>query len=90
MAEQYGFFTDEYQGGIEVETLQTGDGKALFQDISFEDGTVSIGMSYGPILSLKPVRKNRKQTVRNDPTRILAYKALRQAKRKGGNKIVIL
>ena len=47
MADQYGFFTDEYQGGIKVESLQTGDGKALFQDISFEDGTVSIGMSYG-------------------------------------------
>ena len=47
MAEQYGFLTDEYQGGIEVETLQTGDGKVLFQDISFDDGTVSIGMSYG-------------------------------------------
>jgi len=43
----YGFFTDEYFGGIEVETLQVGDGKALFHDISFEDGTVSIGMSYG-------------------------------------------
>ena len=52
--------------------------------------SLSIGMSYGPILKLKPVRNNRKQTVRNDPTRILAYKALRQAKRKGGNKIVIL
>ena len=47
MAEKYGFYTEKYSETLEVETLMTGDGKAQFTDIQFEDGTASVGISYG-------------------------------------------
>lgn len=43
----YGFYTEKYSDTLEVETLMTGDGKAQFTDIKFEDGTASVGISYG-------------------------------------------
>ena len=42
-----GFYTEKYDNGVEVETLMTGDGKARFTDIQFDDGSASIGISYG-------------------------------------------
>jgi hypothetical protein len=47
MAEKYGFYTEEYNNDDSIETLMTGDGKTLFSDISFPDGTQSIAFSYG-------------------------------------------
>ena len=44
---KYGFYTEEYDNGVEIETLMTGDGKTQFTDIQHDDGTASIGMSYG-------------------------------------------
>ena len=45
-ATQYGFNTEEYDNGLTVETLRTGDGKTQFAGCKFDDGTVSIAMSY--------------------------------------------
>lgn len=47
MTEQYGFYKEEYDNGTSIETLMTGDGKAQFTDVVFDDGKVAIGMSYG-------------------------------------------
>ena len=47
MAKQYGFYTEKYSETLEVETLMTGDGKAQFTDVHFDDETASIGISYG-------------------------------------------
>ena len=47
MAEQYGFDTEDYGDGLIVESLTTGDGKAEFCDISYEDGTVAVSIGYG-------------------------------------------
>ena len=47
MAEKYGFYTEKYSETLEVETLMTGDGKTQFTDIQFDDGTASVGISYG-------------------------------------------
>jgi hypothetical protein len=47
MSKVYGFTTETYEGGATIETLTTGDGKAQFTDISYEDGSASIGISYG-------------------------------------------
>lgn len=44
---KYGFYTETYADGTSIETLMTGDGKAQFTDCHFEDGTASIGISYG-------------------------------------------
>jgi len=46
MKEKYGFVTEKYESG-EIETLITGDGKAQFTDLTFDDGFVGIGFSYG-------------------------------------------
>lgn len=43
---KYGFYTESYGEGLSVETLMTGDGKTQFCEVMFEDGSVSIGMSY--------------------------------------------
>ena len=43
---KYGFYTEDYDNGLSVETLMTGDGKTQFCEVLFDDGTVSIGMSY--------------------------------------------
>ena len=45
--DKYGFYTEEYENGTSIETLMTGDGKAQFSDVRFEDGLVGIGISYG-------------------------------------------
>jgi len=47
MEKLYGFYTEEYDNGFGVETLMTGDGKAQFTDIGFDNGNASIAMSYG-------------------------------------------
>ena len=47
MAEQYGFYTEEYDNEQTLETLMTGDGKSTFTDIIYEDGTVAVGIGYG-------------------------------------------
>ena len=46
MSKKYGFIVEEYETG-KIETLVTGDGKTQFSEISFDDGSVGIGMSYG-------------------------------------------
>jgi len=51
--------------------------------------SLSIGMAYGPVTSLKHAINNRRSTLQKDSTRILAYKALHKAKKLGGNKITI-
>ena len=43
---KYGFYTEIYPDETSVETLRTGDGKTQFTDLTFDDGTVGIGMSY--------------------------------------------
>ena len=43
----YGFYKESYDNDVAIDTLMTGDGKALFTDLSFDDGTASIGISYG-------------------------------------------
>jgi len=43
----YGFTTEKYDGDYSVETLTTGDGKAQFTDLDFQDGFVGIGFGYG-------------------------------------------
>lgn len=50
--------------------------------------SLSIGVAIGPLMRLKPETNNRKKTLAKDPTRVLAYKALREAKKRGGNTIV--
>ena len=47
MSDKYGFYNEEYENGTEIKTLMTGDGKTQFTDMKHDDGTVSIGMSYG-------------------------------------------
>jgi hypothetical protein len=47
MERQYGFYTEQYGDTFSIETLMTGDGKAEFTCIGYDDGTVSIGISYG-------------------------------------------
>ena len=47
MTKQYGFYTESYDNGVEIETLMTGDGKAQFIDIKHADGTAGIGIAYG-------------------------------------------
>ena len=44
---QYGFYDEEYDDGNSCRTLMTGDGKALFTDLVFENGLVGIGFAYG-------------------------------------------
>tara|TARA_R110000850_G_scaffold165803_2_gene290842 strand:- start:2115 stop:2411 length:297 start_codon:yes stop_codon:yes gene_type:complete len=43
---KYGFYTEEYKEGFSIETLMTGDGKSQFAECIYDDGTVSISMSY--------------------------------------------
>ena len=45
--EIYGFSTEQYENGHQIETLQTGDGLTEFTDLYFDDGQVGIAMSYG-------------------------------------------
>lgn len=51
--------------------------------------SLSIGMAYGPVTSLKRATNNRCNTLQKDLTRVLAYKALYKAKKTGGNQIMI-
>ena len=44
---RYGFYIEEYEDGSQIRTLMTGDGKALFTDLHFEDGCKGVGFSYG-------------------------------------------
>jgi len=44
---EYGFVTEEYNDGTTQRVLSTGDGKATFSDIDYENGDVGIAFSYG-------------------------------------------
>ena len=62
MNKNYGFSVIEYDNGVSIETLETGDGKSEFTDITYDDGTVAIGMSYG-VGSGIGVKVQRNQTI---------------------------
>ena len=49
---------------------------------------LSIGMATGKIYNIKPLLYHSKKEFRKDPTVFLAYKALKEAKKRGGNQIV--
>lgn len=53
------------------------------------NATISIGVARGPIYETKPARSRKKQHLYNDPIRALAKKALNEAKKKNGNRIII-
>ena len=46
MSNRYGFKTETYDNGLAIETLVTGDGKTQFAECIFDDGTVSLAVSY--------------------------------------------
>ena len=50
--------------------------------------SLSVGIASGRIIDTKPITHHRKSDFQKDPTRYLAYKALKEAKRKGGNIII--
>jgi hypothetical protein len=43
----YGFTTEKYNDGSEIETLQTGDGKAEFVTIGYDDDESQVGIGFG-------------------------------------------
>ena len=47
MNNKYGFHLERDSSGTSVDTLVTGDGKSAFSDITYSDGDVGIGFSYG-------------------------------------------
>ena len=51
--------------------------------------SLSVGIATGQINNTKPINHNRKSDFKKDPLIYLAYKALRKAKKTGGNKILI-
>lgn len=53
------------------------------------NATISIGVARGPVYNTKPARSRKKEHLYNDPTRALAKKALNEAKKKNGNRIII-
>ncbi len=62
------------------------DLEKIRKEIEKLGATISIGVSYGIIINIKP--KNRREAYRNITVKN-ALKALREAKRKGGNRIVV-
>ncbi len=52
--------------------------------------SLSIGMCRGDVPKLKKITRHRKNEFKKDPAIFLAYKALKKAKKKGGNCIVQL
>lgn len=55
-------------------------------EIEKTGATISIGIAYGP---LEPIKPKSRRNAYTGITRRRAYKALKEAKRKGGNRIVI-
>ncbi|MHA1311513.1 MAG: hypothetical protein ACTSWR_09040 [Candidatus Helarchaeota archaeon] len=53
------------------------------------NATISIGIAKGIYLDHKPIISKKKQFLLSDPLRKLAKNALKEAKKKGGNKIII-
>lgn len=51
--------------------------------------SLSIGVARGRIFDNKPIKHHRKRDFSKDPIRYLAYKALKEAKKKGGNCIIV-
>jgi hypothetical protein len=51
--------------------------------------SLSVGIANGKVFDFKPITHHRKSDFRKDPTRYLAYKALKRAKKLGGNQIVV-
>lgn len=39
---KYGFFKENFGGGLKIKALQTGDGKTSFASSYYPDGTVSL------------------------------------------------
>jgi GGDEF domain-containing protein len=50
--------------------------------------SLSVGIAEGTIQNLKKIKSHAKKEFMNNPTVYLAYKALKEAKKKGGNKII--
>jgi GGDEF domain-containing protein len=50
--------------------------------------SLSCGIATGIVSETKAIADNRSKTISRDPLRRLAYKALRQAKKKGGNRLM--
>jgi GGDEF domain-containing protein len=53
------------------------------------NATISIGVARGRVFDMKPARSRKKEHLYNDSIRALAKKALNEAKKKNGNKIII-
>ena len=62
------------------------DVKRISETIKSLGASISIGMSYGPIIFMKA--RNRREAYSN-PTIRLALKALQEAKRRGGGRIIV-
>ena len=67
---KYGFYTEDYGDDLTVETLMTGDGKTQFCEVLFDDGTVSIGMSYDNGIAEGVGVKTKIDEVMNDSMKI--------------------
>jgi hypothetical protein len=52
------------------------------------DTTLSIGTALGIIHDLKPILHHQNRAFRKDPVLYMAFKALRTAKKRGGNQII--
>jgi GGDEF domain-containing protein len=71
---------------------------SLFEDLRREvlkkarkfdvNTSLSIGIAHGPIRNLKVVKEHSRKEFIKHPTVYLAYKALKKAKKRGGNQII--
>ena len=52
MKKEYGFHLENYDNGVSVETLKTGDGRTRFTNLINSDNTVSIGIGYGEFVGI--------------------------------------
>ncbi|MBD3227340.1 MAG: hypothetical protein GF329_04055 [Candidatus Lokiarchaeota archaeon] len=68
------------------------DLKRKVEELGKETGTnatISIGVAIGKVIDHKPARSRHSKDLYSDPLRKLAKRALNEAKKRGGNKIVI-
>jgi GGDEF domain-containing protein len=63
------------------------DVKAIATELNAST-SLSCGIATGIVSEIKAIADNRTKTIGRDPLRWLAYKALRQAKKKGGNRLI--
>jgi GGDEF domain-containing protein len=63
------------------------DVKAIAEEFN-ANTSLSCGIATGIVSETKAITDNRTKTINRDPLRGLAYKALRQAKKKGGNRLI--